>query len=223
MDSKLPEYRKQVIDNFISFATKDEHRAPLFATIGHCVTTEMFNGYRIIRRSTQIESLLDKVVKSVKGNDKSQGFLYFLHQMEDSGRVHPLYLGIARRTGKKNEISTLFNASYPRWGHYKDGNFHLSSLNAVVFRDGYSKSDYDKYKGVYLEWAEMIFDRSEFPIGADEKLCLRMPVYLSVIEWDENKVSFVDVLGNTTIKCEESILINLLYDYYPDMLLNKEI
>ena len=217
------QYRKQIIDNFIAFATRNENRAELFETIEGSVSTKFLKGYRIIQRSSKIESLFEKVVKSVKGNNKSQGFLYFLHQVDYSGIVHPLYLGIARRNGKSNKTSTLFNGSYPRWDYYKNGNFHLSSLNSVVFNEGYSEQDFNKYKGIYLEWAHRIFNRSSFPISQGEQLFLRMPLYLSLIEWGENQNCFVEVLGNTTIKCEESILINLLHEFYPEKLLNKDI
>jgi|GEM_PF-2781972 hypothetical protein len=216
------QYRKQIIDNFIAFATKDENRAELFETNGGASSTKLLNGYRIILRSKKMERLFEKVVNSVRGNKKSQGFLYFLHQVDNLGIAHPLYLGMARRNGKSNEISTLFKGNYPRWDYYKNGNFHLSSLNSIVFSEGYSKEEFNKYKG-YLEWAKRIFTRADFPIEHGEQLLLRMPLYLSLIEWGEHHNSFVEVLGNTTIKCEESILINLLNEFYPEKLLNKDI
>lgn len=217
------QYRKKVIENFIAFATKEENRAELFETNGNFVVTELLMGYKIICRSAQIDSIFKRVVKSVKSNANSQGFLYFLHQVGNNDVVYPLYLGIAKRKGKSNEISTLFNSDFPRWGHYKNGNFHLSSLNAVVFSEGYSDKDFKRYKSIYLEWAKRIFKNTQFPIPKGGNLELREKLYLSVIEWGENQCSFVEELGNTTIKCEEGILINLLYDFYPDKLLNKDI
>lgn len=214
--------RKQIIDNFIAFATNDENRAELFETNVGTAVTELRNGYRVILRSKKIERLFENVVNSVRVNKKSQGFLYFLHQVDNLGVAYPLYLGIARRNGKSNEISTLFKGNYPRWDYYKNGNFHLSSLNSVVFSEGYSKAEFNKYKG-YLEWAKRIFTNSDFPIQHGEQLFLRMPLYLSLIEWGEHRNSFVEVLGNTSIKCEESILINLLNEFYPEKLLNKDI
>jgi hypothetical protein len=217
------QFRKQIIDNFIAFATKDENRAELFDTNDGVATTELRNGYRIILRSSKMDELFKKVVKSVKKN-KSQGFLYFLHQVDDAGVAYPLYLGIARRKGKSNDISSLFKGNYPRWDYTKNGNFHLSNLNSIVFSEGYSKNDSkNKKKLIYLEWAKGIFTSPDFPIVQGEQLFLRMPLFLSLIEWGEHQISFVEVLGNTTIKCEESILINLLHAFYPAKLLNKDI
>jgi hypothetical protein len=218
------QFRKQIIDDFIAFATNDENRAELFVTNKKGVaSTELRNNYRIILRSSKMDELFKEVVKSVRVNKKSQGFLYFLHQVDDRGNAYPLYLGIARRKGKSNEISSLFNGNYPRWDYYKNGNYHLSNLNSVVFKEGYTEQDRDKCKGIYLEWAKGIFTNADFPIEQGEELFLHMPLYLSLIELNEHRNSFVKVLGNITIKCEESVLINLLYEFYPEKLLNKDI
>ena len=219
MDKHL---RKQIIDNFIAVATKDENRAELFDTKDGVATTELLNSYRIILRSRKMDELFKKVVRSVK-EKKSQGFLYFLHQVDHSGVAYPLYLGIARLKGKSNEISSLFKRDCPRWEYNRSGGYHLSNLNSVVFSEGYTKQNFNKYKGIYVEWAKEIFTRADFPIKQGEQLLLRMPLYLSLIEWGEHQKSFVEALGNTTIKCEESILINLLNDFYPEKLLNKDI
>lgn len=216
-------YRKKILDNFIELATRAENRAELFAIENGCAKTSFFNNYRIILRSTEVEYLFKKIVKSIKNNKKSQGFIYFLHQQELNGSVIPLYLGIARREGKKKETSSLLNSNYPRWGYYKGGNFHLSNLNSVLFTEGYTAKDSDKNYEIYIKWAENIFNNPKFPVPHGEQIVPRKPTYLSLIEWGENQNSFVDILGKTSIKCEESILINLLYEYYPEKLLNNDI
>ena len=120
-------------------------------------------------------------------------------------------------------MSFLFKRKCPRWEYSRGGNFHLSNLNSVVFNIGYTQKDIEKNKSIYLTWAKSIFTKKEFPIALTENLELQKNLYLSVMEWKSNESCFFSIFDTSTIDQTESVLIKLLYEFYPDYLLNRNL
>ncbi|WP_136688742.1 GIY-YIG nuclease family protein [Halorhabdus amylolytica] len=170
----------------------------------------------VLKRSDEIDARIRKegkrCVHSDGVTDGPDGLLYVMYQLASDGSspedIIPRYIGKAEAYGKKNELSANFEEiaydrtgtrSFARWG---DGSYwHVGELSETVFGVDSKK----------LSWASELFEQ-----GTRR---LKDQTYLWIRAWDPHH--YPGPYGYPAYLAEvEALLIGLVYEAYPEHLLN---
>lgn len=192
---------------------------PLFETDENLVVQcKDLGSSKVLKRSEQIDEHIrcegKRCVHENGVTDGPNGLLYVMYQLasEDPGPedIIPRYIGKGEAYGKKNELSANFEEiakdrdgtrSFARWG---DGSYwHVGELSETVFGEDSKK----------LSWASELFEQ-----GTHQ---LKEQTYLWIKAWDPEK--HPGPYGYPAYLAEvEALLIGLVYETYPDQLLNHK-
>jgi hypothetical protein len=165
----------------------------------------------VLARTAEVDADLATITDRVRDGYQAgvEGMLYALYTLE-SGRPVPIYVGIARATGKRGGLSSLFKSTRkkPRFDDY-DG-YHIGDLSTQVV-PGYAKPK--AYKRV---WAEQMFTNAPDPAPM-----LRTEVYFWGRAWEAGDSSVLPTLGHTPLHLEEALLIHTFRQRFPGKLMNQ--
>lgn len=192
---------------------------PLFETDEDLVVEcKELGSSKVLKRSEQIDERIrregSRCVHKNGVTDGPNGLLYVMYQLdsEEPGPedIIPRYIGKGEAYGKKNELSANFEEiakdrdgtrSFARWG---DGSYwHVGELSETVFGEDSKK----------LSWASELFEQ-----GTHQ---LKEQTYLWIRAWDP--IEYPGPYGYPAYLAEvEALLIGLVYETYPEQLLNHK-
>ena len=157
--------------------------APLFDTDpGLVVRTQLKgrNERRLLLRHPAMEEAMVETVESGLGDPRWRGLLYVMAWGTEQ-EVRPLYIGMARKEGRKRPISANLagirtdRGKFGRWG---DGSaYHIGDLSQALFKF----AAYKRVEAKYQSWAATLFRRRAPPQLVE-------PVMLVLIPWFEDSV-----------------------------------
>ena len=198
----------------------EEDPIPLFETDSDLVVELKESGSStVLKRSDALDARIRKegkrcVYDEGVRDDGSNGLLYIMYQLASSdptpADIIPRYIGKGEAYGKKNELSANFEEiakdlsgtrSFGRWG---DGSYwHVGELSDTIFGEDSKK----------LSWASELFEQ-----GTHQ---LKDQTYLWIRAWDPEQ--YLGPYGYPAYLAEvEALLIGLVYETYPDQLLNHK-
>lgn len=188
----------------------EHHFVELFETgeelVVHTRTSGVKRKRTVLKRSEDMEKAMITVVKKGLEDEQWQGLFYVMGK----GRFPeftPLYIGITRRAGGKQKISSNIakietnKSKFARWGD--SSAYHIGDLSRVVFM-GRPSVKYEK-------WGQALFATYDPPK-------LKEQIYLYVVPWYQDSIA---PSGRTcTLDDVEKEMIALASAQFGDCLLN---
>ena len=198
---------------------------------GRTVVIQNHTGHgKMVTRSDELSQKINEVSELIKkafnqaieqGLPKCpiEGIVYTIYQREpgtgptDPDSITPIYVGIARSTGKSGKVSSLFNSGWGRFADTPNSNGHIGNINEQLQNREDSKNN-------YRDWVDTLFtDDSDL----EWEVILRKPVFVRIEVWDSNSSSIINELGHTPLEVEEMLKIWLVnIGGKGDSLLNKD-
>ena len=186
--------------------------APLFAEEDGRVLVLPREEKRLLQRHPDFEALMIRTVEDGLKQDDWLGFVYVMHWPDGAGIV-PLYIGMARREGRKHPLSANIaniRTNKNKFGRWGDGRaYHIGDLSHALF-------EFESYKGVdprYVRWIERLFTDPQ-------SLVLRRPVRIALVSWHAGDIGPHGRQVN--VRTLEQQLILLAQSHHSDRLLNQD-
>jgi len=161
---------------------------------------------KILEVSELIKKAFNQAIEQGLPKCPIEGIVYTIYQREpdtgpnDPDAITPIYVGIARSTGKSGKVSSLFNSGWGRFADTPNSNGHIGNINEQLQGREDSKSN-------YRDWVDTLFtDDSDL----EWEVILRKPVFVRIEVWDSNSSSIINELGHTPLEVEEMLRIWLL-------------
>jgi len=172
---------------------------------------------RVVRSRALVEKTRD-VAKRIKDSMKTisktcQGALYLVYHKTEEGAIDPLYIGIAKASGKKGApLSSLVKNGRMRFADGYGSGGHIGNINDALF--GKKSSE--------LHWVGALFSTQSTLSGKTPKAVLKQPVFVHFEIWDINGKSMEPSHTLPSLREEETIRIRILRDAgYRGQLLNR--
>ncbi|MFX0188526.1 MAG: hypothetical protein ACFE8A_12420 [Candidatus Hodarchaeota archaeon] len=237
-------YKIDDINNIIPFQKLEElwdfwinkyikNNIPLFDEKEGIVSTTMSGRFKVLKRSREMEELIEKEVQNVYNDylpvDKKEfyGVIYIMYTMQEN-KIIPLYVGKAEKLGRNGEYSVnlkavhrgLNKAKFARWGYghaYHIGDLSMAVLQGTEDRhECYQKKPPEKY----IRWKNMLFDDNELNQGRI-KLKTNLPIYFWMKAWHKNDIGLFS-LAHCSCTFLEYQLIGVSGLIFKDYILNTE-